>query len=176
MESNLVFGEGNINCDVMFIGEAPGGDEDRLRQPFKGPCGQLLDQVIECIGWKRAEVYISNIEKRRPPDKRDPLKNRRPSASEIEAYKPYLTREIETINPNVVCTLGRFSMNYFLPLAKLKNDHGRILRLTVGSSIRSIIRELHCGPRERWKPSVKTSRNCPSSSQANSPLKSLFKR
>ncbi len=123
MESNLVFGEGNIDCDVMFIGEAPGVNEDRLRRPFVGRAGQLLDQVIVSIGWKREQVYISNIVKRRPPENRDPL------PSEIEAYKPYLTRQIEIINPKVVCTLGRFSMNYFLPLAKITNDHGRVFKI-----------------------------------------------
>jgi uracil-DNA glycosylase family 4 len=123
MESNLVFGEGNIDCDVMFIGEAPGVNEDRERRPFVGRGGQLLNQVIEDIGWKRAHVYISNIVKRRPPENRDP------APSEIEAYRPYLTRQIEIINPKVVCTLGRFSMNYFLPLAKITNDHGRVFNV-----------------------------------------------
>ena len=123
MESNLVFGEGNIDCDVMFIGEAPGVNEDHERRPFVGRGGQLLNQVIEDIGWKRAHVYISNIVKRRPPENRDP------SPSEIEAYRPYLTRQIEIINPKVVCTLGRFSMNYFLPLAKITNDHGRVFNV-----------------------------------------------
>jgi uracil-DNA glycosylase family 4 len=123
MESNLVFGEGNINCDVMFIGEAPGQNEDRLRRPFVGRGGQLLDREVNGIGWKREQVYISNIVKRRPPDNRDPL------PEEIEAYNPYLTRQIEIINPKVVATLGRFSMNYFLPDAKITRDHGRVFRI-----------------------------------------------
>jgi DNA polymerase len=118
--ANLVFGEGDVNCRVMFIGEAPGENEDRLKRPFVGRGGQLLDKMIESIGWKRADVYITNIVKRRPPDNRDPL------PEEIEAYKPYLTRQIEIINPKVVATLGRFSMNYFLPLAKISRDHGHI--------------------------------------------------
>jgi uracil-DNA glycosylase len=122
-ESNLVFGEGNIDCDVMFIGEAPGANEDRLKRPFVGRGGQLLDQLIQSIGWKREQVYISNIVKRRPPDNRDPL------PAEIEAYKPYLTRQIEIINPRVVATLGRFSMNYFLPDAKMTRDHGRVFAI-----------------------------------------------
>jgi len=119
-EANLVFGEGNIDCQVMFIGEAPGENEDRLKRPFVGRGGQLLDRMIESIGWKRADVYITNIVKRRPPDNRDPL------PEEIEAYKPYLSRQIEIVNPKVVATLGRFSMNYFLPFAKISRDHGRI--------------------------------------------------
>ena len=80
-ESNLVFGEGNIDCDVMFIGEAPGQNEDRLKRPFVGRGGQLLDRMIGSIGWKREDVYITNIVKRRPPDNRDPL------PEEIEAYQ-----------------------------------------------------------------------------------------
>src|SRR5258708_2530614 len=109
-ESNLVFGEGNIDCNVMFIGEAPGMNEDRLKRPFVGRGGQLLDDMIRSIGWKREDAYITNIVKRRPPENRDPL------PEEIEAYKPYLTRQIAIIDPKVIITLGRFSMNYFLPL------------------------------------------------------------
>ena len=117
--ANLVFGEGNIDCEVMFIGEAPGMNEDRQRRPFVGRGGQLLDRMNESIGWKRSSVYITNIVKRRPPENRDPLPD------EIEAYKPYLTRQIEIIAPRIIVTLGRFSMNYFLPEAKITRDHGR---------------------------------------------------
>src|SRR5271154_5808105 len=119
--ANLVFGEGNIDCTVMFIGEAPGANEDRERRPFVGRGGQLLDRMIGSIGWKRGDTYITNIVKRRPPDNRDPL------PAEIEAYKPYLTRQIEIINPKGIVTLGRFAMNYFSPDAKMTRDHGRIL-------------------------------------------------
>ena len=119
--ANLVFGEGNINCQVMFIGEAPGANEDRERRPFVGRGGKLLDDMISGLGWKRADVYITNIVKRRPPENRDPL------PAEIEAYKPYLTRQIEVIDPKLIVTLGRFSMNYFLPEAKITRDHGRPL-------------------------------------------------
>jgi DNA polymerase len=117
-EANLVFGEGNVDCDVMFVGEAPGQNEDRLRRPFVGRGGQLLDRMIASIGWKRADVYITNIVKRRPPENRDP------SPDEIAAYRPYLTRQIEIIDPKVVVTLGRFAMNYFLPMAKITRDRG----------------------------------------------------
>ena len=122
-ESNLVFGEGNINCDVMFIGEGPGYNEDRLKRPFVGRAGQLLDELIRDLGWKREDVYITNILKRRPPDNRDPLPD------EIEAYKPYLTRQIEIINPKVIVAVGRFAMNYFLPDAKITRDHGRVFKV-----------------------------------------------
>ena len=120
LESNLVFGEGNVDCAVLFIGEAPGLNEDQQRRPFVGRGGQLLNKMIESIGWKREDVYITNIVKRRPPENRDPL------PEEIEAYKPYLTRQIEIINPKIIATLGRFSMNYFLPDAKITRDHGRV--------------------------------------------------
>ncbi len=122
-ESNLVFGEGNIDCAVMFVGEAPGLTEDRLKRPFVGRAGQLLDRLIQGIHWQRKDVYITNIVKRRPPENRDPF------PEEIEAYKPYLTRQIEAIDPKVIVALGRFSMNYFLPDAKITHDHGRVFRI-----------------------------------------------
>lgn len=122
-EANLVFGEGSPDCKVMFIGEAPGFHEDEQRRPFVGRAGQLLRKMIRDLGWKEEEVYITNIVKRRPPENRDPL------PEEIGAYKPYLTRQIEIINPKVIAPLGRFSMNYFLPEAKISRDQGRVFRL-----------------------------------------------
>jgi uracil-DNA glycosylase len=119
-EANLVFGEGSADCAVMFVGEAPGFHEDQLKRPFVGRAGQLLDGLINEIGWKRPDVYITNIVKCRPPENRDPL------PEEIEAYKPYLTRQIEIIGPKVIVALGRFAMNYFLPDAKISRDHGRV--------------------------------------------------
>jgi len=121
-ESNLVFGEGNPDCTVMFIGEAPGATEDKLGRPFVGRAGKLLDQLTLEIGWKREDVYISNIVKRRPPENRDPL------PEEIEAYKPYLAEQIEIINPTIIAPLGRFSMNYFLPFAKISRDQGKVFK------------------------------------------------
>ncbi len=120
IEANLVFGEGNPDCAVMFIGEAPGFHEDKLGRPFVGRAGQLLNKLIAEIGWKREDVYISNIVKRRPPENRDPM------PEEIEAYKPYLAKQIEIIKPKVIAPLGRFSMNYFLPFAKISRDHGTV--------------------------------------------------
>jgi len=120
--ANLVFGEGDVDCSVMFIGEAPGANEDRERRPFVGRGGQLLNECMKGIGWKREDVYITNIVKRRPPDNRDPL------PEEIAAYKPYLTRQIEIINPRIIVPLGRFATNYFLPEAKITRDQGRAFR------------------------------------------------
>ena len=122
-ESNLVFGEGNIDSTIVFIGEAPGEQEDVQKRPFVGRGGQLLNKNIEAIGWKRADVYITNIVKRRPPNNRDP------SSEEIAAYKPYLTKQLEIIAPEIIATLGRFAMNYFLPDAKITRDQGAIFRI-----------------------------------------------
>lgn len=121
--ANLVFGKGNPDTDVMFIGEAPGRTEDKLMEPFVGRAGKLLDKLFEEIGMPREQFYISNIVKRRPPENRDPLPH------EIEAYKPYLKREIQIIKPKIIATLGRFSMNYFLPDIKISNSHGKIFKI-----------------------------------------------
>lgn len=122
LQTNLVFGEGNMDCEVLFVGEAPGEEEDKQKRPFVGRSGQLLTKMIESLGWKREDVYITNIVKRRPPENRDPL------PEEIEAYKPYLSKQIEIINPKIIVTLGRFSMNYFLPEAKISKDQGTVFR------------------------------------------------
>lgn len=116
--ANLVFGEGDVNAKIMFIGEAPGFHEDKHGRPFVGQAGKLLDKMLASISIPREKVYITNIVKRRPPENRDPL------PEEIEAYKPYLQQQIDIIKPEIVATLGRFSMNYFLPLAKISRDHG----------------------------------------------------
>lgn len=123
LESNLVFGEGDPDCEVLFIGEAPGMNEDRERRPFVGRAGQLLRTYIRNLGWQEKDVYITNIVKRRPPENRDP------SEEEIEKYKPYLARQIEIISPKIIVALGRFSMNYFLPLAKITRDQGKLFRV-----------------------------------------------
>ena len=119
-EANLVFGEGDPGSEVMFIGEAPGFYEDREGRPFVGQAGKLLNKLIEEVRWKREDVYITNIVKRRPPSNRDPL------PEEIEAYESYLKTQIEIINPKIIAPLGRFSMNYFLPAAKISKDQGQI--------------------------------------------------
>jgi uracil-DNA glycosylase len=123
LATNLVFGEGNPDCEVLFIGEAPGQNEDLQKRPFVGRAGQLLRKNIRDLGWQESDVYITNIVKRRPPENRDPL------PEEIEAYKPYLARQIEIIDPKIIVPLGRFSMNYFLPLAKITRDQGKLLKL-----------------------------------------------
>ncbi|MCL5411126.1 MAG: uracil-DNA glycosylase [Patescibacteria group bacterium] len=121
--TQLVFGEGNSDAEVLFIGEAPGFWEDLKGRPFVGNAGKLLDKLIESIGLKREEVYITNVVKCRPPENRDPLPN------EIEAYAPYLNHQIEIIRPKIVVTLGRYSLNKFLPNARISEVHGRPVRV-----------------------------------------------
>jgi uracil-DNA glycosylase family 4 len=123
LKTNLVFGEGNPDCQVLFIGEAPGAVEDELVRPFVGRSGQLLRKNIRELGWKEEDVYITNIIKRRPPENRDPL------PEEIAAYQPYLTRQIKIIDPKIIVPLGRFSMNYFLPEAKITRDQGKLFKV-----------------------------------------------
>lgn len=103
-----VIGEGSHDASIMFIGEAPGENEAKQGRPFVGRSGQFLNQLLEGIGIKREDVYITNIVKDRPPKNRDPL------PSEIELYAPFLDRQIEIIKPKVIATLGRFSMQYVM--------------------------------------------------------------
>ena len=123
LTTNLVFGEGNPDCQVLFIGEAPGALEDKLVRPFVGRSGKLLRKCIRELGWEEEKVYITNIVKRRPPENRDPL------PEEIEIYKPYLTRQIEIVKPNIIVPLGRFSMNFFLPEAKISRDQSKLFKV-----------------------------------------------
>jgi uracil-DNA glycosylase len=104
----FVFGTGNTNADIMFIGEAPGADEDAQGEPFVGRAGQLLNKIIEAIGMKREGVYICNILKCRPPNNRDPL------PSEMETCSPYLLKQIDLIKPKFIICLGRISAQWLL--------------------------------------------------------------
>lgn len=103
-----VIGEGSVNADVMFIGEAPGKQEAKSGRPFVGASGRVLDELLEGIGLARDDVYITNVVKDRPPDNRDPR------ADEIALYRPFLMRQIEIIEPKVIATLGRFAMDFIL--------------------------------------------------------------
>lgn len=116
---NLVFGEGDPNADIMFIGEAPGFYEAQQGRPFVGNAGRLLTKLLQENGFSREDVYITNVLRFRPQDNRDPL------PSEVEQYTPFLTRHIKIIEPILIVTLGRFAMNYFLPEAKITRDHGK---------------------------------------------------
>jgi len=114
----VVFGEGNPDAGVMFIGEAPGAEEDRQGVPFVGASGQLLSRMIEKIQLRREDVYIANVIKCRPPENRDP------EPEEIACCEPYLKRQIEIVAPTVICTLGRFAAQTLLnttePMGRLR--------------------------------------------------------
>lgn len=116
--TNVVFGEGNPEADLMFVGEAPGKDEDLQGRPFVGRAGQLLTKIIEAIGLKREDVFIGNVLKCRPPENRNPL------PSEIVECSPYLLAQIKMIKPRVICALGKFAaqtlLNTETPISKLR--------------------------------------------------------
>ncbi|MBT5829891.1 MAG: uracil-DNA glycosylase [Candidatus Latescibacteria bacterium] len=115
--SSVVFGEGNPRADIMFVGEAPGAEEDRQGVPFVGASGQLLTRMVEAMGVAREDVYIANVVNCRPPNNRDPL------PEEIEKCEPYLIRQIEMVAPVVICTLGRFAAQTLL---KTTDSMGRL--------------------------------------------------
>jgi len=108
VRTNIVFGEGNPKAEIVFVGEAPGGDEDIQGRPFVGRAGQLLTRIIAAMGLKRDDVYICNILKCRPPG------NRNPRPEEIAACEPFLIKQLEAINPRVICALGTFAAHTLL--------------------------------------------------------------
>ena len=116
---NAVPGDGPANSDIMFIGEGPGFHENEQGLPFVGAAGRFLEELLEGIGMSRKTVFITNIVKCRPPGNRDP------ETDEIEACSEYLERQIKTINPKVIVTLGRFSMARYFPQAKISVIHGQ---------------------------------------------------
>lgn len=118
---NLVFGDGNENANLVFIGEAPGQNEDIQGKPFVGAAGKLLTQLLQEIGLKREDVYITNIIKSRPPNNRDPLPD------EIEACKPYLMEQLKIIQPKIIATLGAHASRTMLnrPIS-ITQVHGKI--------------------------------------------------
>jgi uracil-DNA glycosylase family 4 len=116
--TNAVPGEGHPDTEVVFVGEGPGQTEDLQGRPFVGRAGDLLVKLISTLGWRREEVFITNIVKCRPPGNRDP------EPDEIAACSPYLQRQLEVIDPAVVVTLGRFSMGHFRPGERITQIHG----------------------------------------------------
>ena len=116
-------GEGPLDSEVMFIGEAPGANEDRQGRPFVGQAGQFLEELLAAGGLQRSDVYICNVLKCRPPSNRDPL------PVEMESCKPYLDEQIELIDPLVVVTLGRYSMSRYFPQVTISRIHGKFKRI-----------------------------------------------
>ncbi len=128
-----VLGMGSHDASIMFIGEAPGKNEAEKGMPFVGASGKFLDKMLEGINLKREDVYITNIVKDRPPDNRDP------STAEINLYSPFLVQQIEIIQPKVIATLGRFSMEFILRLfdapeknQKISQLHGKVIEVQAG--------------------------------------------
>lgn len=121
--TNLVMGVGNDHAEILFIGEAPGKNEDLKGEPFVGAAGKFLDEMLDGIGLDRSQVYITNIVKYRPPNNRDPLPD------EKKAFWPYLVRQIKVIQPKIIVTLGRHSMEYFLPDRRITQIHGQPKRI-----------------------------------------------
>jgi DNA polymerase len=118
--TNAVPGEGHPDTEVVFVGEGPGFNEDQQGRPFVGAAGGLLNELLKAIGWKREEVFITNVVKCRPPQNRDP------EPSEIAACAPYLRRQLEILDPAVVVTLGRHSLQTFMPGARIGGVHGTV--------------------------------------------------
>jgi len=144
--TNVVPGEGNPDTDVLFIGEAPGKNEDLQGRPFVGAAGKFLDELISLIGLKREDVFIANIIKHRPPGNRDPL------PPEVEAYTPWLTEQIRIIDPKLIVALGRYAMEYLLgPGLSITKIHGQPKRKN-GRVIMPVYHPAAALYRNDWKP------------------------
>ncbi len=122
--THAVPGEGSADTEVVFVGEGPGQNEDQQGRPFVGAAGGLLTELIGSIGWRRDEVFITNVVKCRPPGNRDP------EPDEMAACAPFLRRQMELLDPALVVTLGRYSMGAFMPGARIGQVHGTSRRST----------------------------------------------
>ena len=118
--THAVPGEGDTDSRVIFIGEAPGYQEDQQGRPFVGPAGRLLDELLNTIGLKREDVFIANMIKCRPPNNRDPL------PTEVAACTKYLDRQIELLRPDLIVTLGRYAMNKYFPKESISRVRGKV--------------------------------------------------
>lgn len=124
--TRLVMGDGSPDADIVLIGEAPGKKEDEQGVPFVGAAGKFLNEMLASAGMNREDVYITNIVKYRPPNNRDPL------PEEKKAFWPYLLEQLQIIEPKIVVTLGRHSMEYFLPGQYISKIHGQPKRIQLG--------------------------------------------
>lgn len=139
---NPVVGEGPLNAKIMFVGEAPGHNEDLTGHPFCGASGKILDELLNSISLKREDIYITNIIKCRPPQNRNPLEN------EIKACAPYLNRQILIVKPEIICTLGNFALEYIFGKFGLKHEkisliHGKVFEVSNLAGSRKIIPLYH---------------------------------
>lgn len=127
MVTQPVFGDGNAHADIVFIGEAPGKDEDLQGKPFVGRAGKFLNEMLETIKLKREDIYITNTVKYRPPNNRDPL------PEEIKECLPWLIEELNFIKPKVIVMLGRHALNRFFPTEQISKVHGKLLKKKIKS-------------------------------------------
>ncbi len=139
-----VIGEGSHEAAIMFVGEAPGKNEAKTARPFCGAAGKILDELLASIGLPRADVYVTNIVKDRPPDNRDP------SPDEIALYGPFLDRQIDIIRPKVLATLGRFSLGYILQkysaperFDNISKLHGQVVAVAAPHGQMSVVALYH---------------------------------
>jgi len=140
--TKLVFGKGNANVDILFVGEAPGRNEDLQGFPFVGVAGKNLDKLLKEVGLSIDDVYVANILKYRPPE------NRNPSSDEIKLHTPWLLKQIEVIKPKVICSLGNYATRFFLANGEvdemdkqlgITNVHGKVKHMDfLGSKIKLI--------------------------------------
>jgi uracil-DNA glycosylase len=121
---HLVFGDGSANAQIYFLGEAPGKNEDLQGLPFIGAAGKVLDQLLASVGLDRKDVFITSILHYRPPGNRDP------KPAEIAAFQPYVDEQIKIISPKVIVTLGRHSLQKFIPNAVISSYHGKPQTIT----------------------------------------------
>lgn len=135
--TNLVIGDGTLDAEIVFIGEAPGKNEDEQGLPFVGAAGKFLNEMLATVGLERKDVYITNIVKYRPPNNRDPLPD------EKKAFWPFLVRQLNVIEPKIIVTLGRHSMEYFLPGMKISQIHGEPKRVAFGDRKAVIVPLFH---------------------------------
>jgi uracil-DNA glycosylase family 4 len=131
--THAVPGEGDPDTEVVFVGEGPGFNEDREGRPFVGRAGELLVRLIGTLGWRREEVFITNVVKCRPPENRDP------EPAEIAACEPYLRRQLEVLDPALVVTLGRYSMARFMPGSRISGAHGTMAAVDPATGARSAL-------------------------------------
>jgi DNA polymerase len=122
-------GEGNVVSDVLLVGEGPGAREDATGRPFVGPAGTLLTELLQAIGWRREDVFITNVVKCRPPGNRDP------EPIEVATCAPYLEAQERALEPAVIVTLGRHSLQRYLPGARIGAIHGRLRRSFTGQHV-----------------------------------------
>lgn len=134
---NLVFGEGNFNAELFFLGEGPGYWEDQKARPFVGNAGALLDKLLQSIKVDRKDVFITNVVCFRPPNNRDPL------PEEIEAFKKYIDEMINIIDPKIIITLGRFSMAKFISNVFISSVHGRLFNIKWNGKEKIVIPMYH---------------------------------